>query len=231
MQQEQIPAETPETVVESTPPTKLQLFLDIHGIPREVVSWAVASVGGLLVAVVALTVLHGCRSMARRTEENACRDLFREETYSSSDIQKVIDNYPSAKTAPIMLLKLAHAQHAEGNFPAASASYERFLAKYPDHPLAHMAEMGKIVCMESNGDTERALQEYTSFATNRATSFLAEEAMFGHGRCLERLGRAEEAKQLYEDFLVAHTNSVWTPRVKSVLEAAKLDIRRKEGAL
>ncbi len=205
-------------------------FFEMHGIaPVAVVRMAAVMLLIVCMGLGAIGVA-AYRSSVDHNRETAFRRLHGSTT--AEQIREVMDNYEVAGIAPIAMLKLANAQHSEGSYELAHATYDDFLREYAEHPLALTAELGKIVCIESQGGmVEQAMAGYTDFASRHADSFLGPEAVFGRGRCFEQMGRFEDARQLYEDFIVQYPDSRWVERAEQLLAAVNVELRRAAKTL
>ena len=185
------------------------------------------TVGVVLVAGLAVQTY---RIRTRNTMTAAAEKLST--VRSIQELEALVADYPKAPTTPIALLRLAKAQFDAGNFDAALAKYTEFSLKFPTHPFAAGAELGRIHCMEARGQYNEAQAAFAAFAASHANHFLAPQAIFGEGRCLEQLGRLRDAKALYEEFIAAHPDSEWKPRVEEMLSSVnvKLGLDKKPAA-
>ena len=227
----------PASVEQKHAPSAIQLFLESHGIPLAAAKnmlWTVVTV--VLAIVVVIGVFSFRNARARRIEDSsrllldAAAQMY--QPNSSARIAMLLDRYPSGKNAPLILLTLASAQYAEGNYVVAGSTYDNFLSKYPDHTLVQIAELGKIECREAQQDNlDTVLADYTAFIAKHPGSFLVPQAVFGQGRCLDQLGRLEEARQVYEDFKTANPDSVWKDKIETALTAVETEIKRRAGTL
>jgi TolA-binding protein len=129
------------------------------------------------------------------------------------------------------MLKLAKAHFDSGAYEPAMGKYVEFGTKFPKHPWAAVAELGKIHCQEAIGQTEQALAGFSAFVEQHPGHFLKSEAVFGRGRCLETLGRLSEAKAVYEDFIAANPDSGWVSRAEELLEQVKRKLGESAGSV
>ena len=113
----------------------------------------------------------------------------------------------------------------------ATSTYDQFIKQYPGHEFISTAELGKIVCMESQGIADKALKAYGEFAAKHTNDVLYAESIFGQARCMEELGQLEKAKQVYEEFIAAHTDSVWKAHAEMAMESVDTRMRRSKGTL
>jgi len=211
--------------------SSLKTKVESYGIRWSTAVGAAVAVGALLVVCLLLAglILHRNAASAKSAELSAQYMTAQ----SSADLQSLLDGNQKSSLAPVILLKLAQAQFAEGGYDRADASYRTFLDKYPNHSMARIAEMGTIFCAEASGPTgpEKAHSLFMDFAARHTNSFLLAQAIMGQARCLEEMSRWEEAKQVYEEFLVIHTNSAFKTQVEQKLRDADLEIKRAKRTL
>jgi outer membrane protein assembly factor BamD (BamD/ComL family) len=124
---------------------------------------------------------------------------------------------------------MAKAQYDNRDFVAAQVNYQEFLAKNPSHPMAAMAELGKIHCTEALGSTEAALNAFGQFAAKNPGHFLMPVAVFGKARCLQDLKRYAEARTTYEDFIASNPKSPWGGDVNEALKQLASEARPVSG--
>jgi predicted negative regulator of RcsB-dependent stress response len=174
------------------------------------------AVGIAVVAVLGVTLY---RRHVEKTQAEASAMLY--SVKSIQDLDNLVSRYSSTSIAPLASLKLAKSYFDSGNYEMALSKYDEFRQKYPEHPFALVAEVGKMHCAESMGQTEQALTQFSAFLSQHPKHFLAAEALFGKGRCLETLGRYAEAKTLYEDFIAADPKGQWAMRAEEQLAGVK----------
>ena len=136
------------------------------------------------------------------------------------ELERVAKRYPSAPSAPLLLLRIAKSYYVAGNNAMALSKYDEFLSRFPGHLMAGTAEMGRAHCLEAMGRYDEALQRYAAFPGTATNHYLAAHAALGRGRCLERLGRSEEARTMYEDFLAANPQTPWEFLLNEALKQA-----------
>lgn len=182
---------------------------------------------GIAVAVIAAVFLY--RHQKESGEAKASRMLG--EARNTAAFQAVISQYPRTSAAKLAQLQLAKAQYDNGDLMTAQSSYDGFIRKNPDHPLAAIATVGKIQCQEALGQTAEALAAYEAFATANPDHFLTPTVAFSKARCLQQLKRFDEAKAVYEDFLVAHPKSHWQGEIENSLKQLERERRRAQIAV
>lgn len=214
-------------------PGSIAIFLETHGIPVSTAKSMAVTIGSILLVFLVAGVFLWRRSHATRLDEEATRELFSARAQTKANLDTLMERCSSSKLAPLIMLKQAQVQYAEGNYDPANAAYERFLKEYPTHELAPVAEFGQLLCREARmnkDDLDSALKGFAGFAAKHPDSFLVNEATFGRARCMEELGRLEEARQVYEDFKVAHpSENIWQERAETSLKIVEAELRRKKN--
>ncbi|MEI6564150.1 MAG: tetratricopeptide repeat protein [bacterium] len=183
-------------------------------------SWVLTA--GIAVAIVLAVSLY--RANKDGNEEKASQMLG--EARNVQAMQAIMSQYPSTAAAKLALLQTAKAQYDNGDVVSAQASYQDFLSKNPTHPMASIAELGKIHCTEALGQPDAALVAYNQFAATHPHHFLMPMALFGKARCLQTLKRFTEARTTYEDFLAANPKSLWINDVEEAMKQLERDARR-----
>ena len=213
--------DTDKNTATPTPPAETgELRTAVETVTTEWKSWIVTA----CVAAAAVLIVILYRAHQTGNIETASRMLG--EARNVEALQAIVTQYGSTPAAQLAMLSIGKAQFDAGDYAAATTTYGNFLARYPKHPMAPVAELGRIHCMEAMGQTAEALSAYTTFATHQASSYLAPLAVFGKARCLEQMGRPEEAKTVYEDFLAAHPNSEWNSDVEDFLKHLDRTLRK-----
>jgi len=145
---------------------------------------------------------------------------------TARDVQAVIDLYGNTPYAPLAVLRLAKMEFNAGDYAGAMKRYDDFIGRFPAHPMASAAELGRVFCAEAMGRLEDARRGYAEFAAVHTNHFLHAHAVFGNARCLEQMGRYGEARTVYEDFIAANPNSPATARAEERLRAVKRSIEK-----
>jgi outer membrane protein assembly factor BamD (BamD/ComL family) len=177
---------------------------------------------GIAVAVIAAVFLY--RHQKESGEAKASRMLG--EARNTAAFQAVLSQYPRTSAAALAQLQLAKAQYDNGDLITAQSSYDEFLRKHADHPLAAIATVGQIQCQEALGQTVEALAAYDAFVAAQPDHFLTPTALFAKARCLRNLERLAEARAVYEDFLVAHPKSQWQGEIEEELKQLERVMKR-----
>lgn len=147
---------------------------------------------------------------------------------SLEQLQQVISQYPSTPSTPIAMLTLASEYFQLGQYDLAQFTYAQFKQKFPKHPMAATADIGKAQCLEASGQLDQALAAFEAFALANPGHFLTTLAIFGKGRCLTQMGRYTEAKMIYEDYIAANPNSGWGPLADSAMLFVDKELRAQQ---
>lgn len=172
--------------------------------------------GSTAVVVVVLAGLMLYRS--HKTNDEAIANRMLGEARNVQALTAIRTQYPGTPAAPLALLQIAKAQFDSGDYLTANTSYSEFLSDNAKHPLAPIAEMGKIHCTEAMGQTAEAMAAFKAFGEKNPDSFLAPLAALGRARCLQQLGRLDESRAAYEDFLAAHPKTPWKGEIEDALK-------------
>ncbi|MDE2305997.1 MAG: tetratricopeptide repeat protein [Gammaproteobacteria bacterium] len=97
---------------------------------------------------------------------------------------------------PTLLLELARASFAKGDYPAARESLEALDRNNPEFNSAE-ARLLYARTLEAAGATEEALREYARVAP----AYPGAEARLRYGQLLKRLGRRDEANREFRELL------------------------------
>ena len=116
----------------------------------------------------------------------------------SADIaswQKVIASYPGSGAAADATLLIAAAQRQAHNLEQANATYAQFLEKFPHHPLAISAVIGRALNDDMAGHSDQALDELQQASVAYPKSYGAPFALWMRARILARMGKMEDSKK------------------------------------
>ena len=212
--------EEPVAEEQQLPPDELQeliQFARVHGLPILL---------GIVIAVGVISIVNLYRRRARLTAESASVMLGKAmQTPDVNTKVKQLDDvqaqYPTTPVAPLALMALAKARYDEGRMDIAVNKYLEFKSKYPDHPHAVGAELGRLHCLEEMRQTDTALKGFQAFLEDRGDHFLAPQAILGTARCLVTLGRTNEAREVCEDLIVARPDTAWSAKAEMLIEQAK----------
>ncbi len=122
---------------------------------------------------------------------------------------------------PKLLLALAHAEYAKGDFVSAGATLEHLIAKNPDFKSAD-GHLLYARALEGQGNTGKALEEYAVLAEY----YPGPEARCRYGLFLKKLDRVAEAKAQFHQVLLTAKHS---PRHYSRMHREWIDMAKREG--
>ncbi len=165
-------------------PPLFDLFWEEH---RQKVLLALGVVLFLLLAIGGLLLL-------RRSHRLASEELLSKST-TIEDWQKVITSYPSSGAAADAMLLKAAAQRQAHDLPASNNTYAQFLEKFPHHPLAVSAMIGRALNDDLIGHSDQALNELQQASVAYPQSYGAPFALWMRARLLTRLGKMEDSKK------------------------------------
>jgi hypothetical protein len=125
--------------------------------------------------------------------------------------------------APEDLLRAANRLRAEHRWAEAEQTYQRVIARGPDHAEAYAASIAAAsIRLEHLGDARGALQLYR--ATARAgNGALVEEADWGIAECYRALGDRDAEVSALRTFVGAHPQSALRPTAEARLSALGVD--------
>jgi hypothetical protein len=164
----------------------------------------------LIVAlVVTLWILH-------RREVAAAGFSALSQASDAEGIAAVASQFRGTPAAVLAAFVEGNALLDEDRYEEASAAFESFLGRHPDHPMAPDAEFLLGIAWEGLGRTERAVEQFR-LVSDREDHPRAPEALISAARCEETLGRPDEARRLLEDLLARYPESVWAREAGSDL--------------
>lgn len=141
-----------------------------------------------------LVLLTGSLLFLRRSHRIAAESLLSQST-DIAGWQKVITTYPHSGAAANATLLIAAAQRQSHDIAASNNSYTQFLAKFPHHPLAISAMIGKALNDDLAGHPDQALDELQQASIAYSKSYGAPFALWMRARILARIGKSEDAKK------------------------------------
>ena len=194
--------------------------------------WAAHGKSIALGACVAALAVAGLRyyqhRSARRVQEAAAKFTT---VRTAQDLEAMLTQYASTPVAPLVLARLAKVHYNAGDYDMAFTKYSQFLARFPKHPMARVAEVGRLHCMEAKGDWEEARKGYALFAESNTNHFLRTQALLGRARCLRLLGRQDDARIAYEDFVAQYPEKRWTTVAEEALTAIRKEQKAPRGVI
>lgn len=119
--------------------------------------------------------------------------------------REVIAKYPGSMPAADAMLLLAESQREQGDFDGSTATYQRFLSEYPQHPLVSGARLGLAETSSAAGKPAEAI---TALKTVQAAGgYAAPFAALLEGRALLREGKLAEAKEVFTKIVTTYQTS------------------------
>ncbi len=205
---------------------------EIDAVRKWVARYGSHAVSAALVILIALTALHLFN--ARHRKRTAAANLRMSTARSIADYESILSEFGRTGIAPMAMLSLAKLHFDNGGYEAALQAYSRFLADWPQHPMATTAQLGRVFCMEAQGHEgaiREALAGFTAFAAQHPQHYLAPQAVLGQARSLEQLGEGDAALTLYEAFIAAHPDNPWALRAEELMTALQRRLTRRDHAV
>lgn len=192
-------------------------------------TYGLSAAVGIGIVIVVIISAAAYRSQQSKSNDMALRQLMAAK--GTLAVEQVLTQYPSAPCAPEAQLRLANDRFHDGLYNESMADYDKFLAKYKNHPNRITAEMGRLMCMEAAGRSAEALAGLTAFTNQYAAQlYMIPQAIFAKARCLQEMGQLVEAKAVYENFFVANTNNGWAAQAESSIALIDRQLRKGESA-
>lgn len=161
--------------------------------------------GGLFVVLLAFAGYGAWRFYTLRREAAAAASLAQAE--GAADYQKLIAEYPGARSAGSAYLLLADTQRKEQKLAEANETLTAFLDKNPGHELVPTARMAMAGNLESLGKAEEALEMYRQIAASHPRNFNAPLALLSQVHLFRLKGQVEEARRVCETVLTQYRES------------------------
>jgi len=172
-------------------------------------------IGGTI-ALVAILVVFCVWYLNRNLAETGAQDMLAK-AVNAQEWEAVIKRYPGTMPAADATLRLAEAQRVEGKLADSTATFERFLASFPRHPLAGGALFGIAQNLDLEGRTQEAVAAYLRVPTEYPSSYAAPLADYSRAEIFLRDFKTEEARPILENLASANP-----PTNVSRLAAAQL---------
>ena len=93
------------------------------------------------------------------------------------------------------MLLLAAAARDDHHLDQSNTTYSRFLEKFPQHPLAISALLGRAM-NDEEPHPQMAIDDFQQAASTYPKSYGAPFALMSEARILTRLGKADEARRI-----------------------------------
>ena len=211
------PEDTQEQELPQDELQQLIQFARVHGLPIAL---------GIAIALAIISIAGMYRRRVRLTAESASTGLTRamrveDLVARAKQLGDVTAQYPSTPAAPLALMAAAKTYFDNGQTDVAINKYAEFQTKYPEHPHAVGAELGRLHCLEAMDSTDTALQGFEKFLAEHKDHYLAPQAILGKARCLVAMGRTNEAKVACEDLMVARPDTVWSAKAELLIRDSK----------
>jgi TolA-binding protein len=139
---------------------------------------------------------------------------------SGDDYLQVANDYSGTGAGARALLLAGATLFDAGKYADAQKNFERFLAEYPDNPLAAQAELGVAACLEAQGKTGDSAVKYKDFIDHHQGDPLLPQAKSSLARLCIALNKPDEALRIYQDMRQTRNNDSWT--VEAGLQADEL---------
>ncbi len=189
---------------------------------------ALTTVLVIAVAAVALWTV-----VQRRSHQTVEAQQLLASARSSSQFEDIVERFPRSEAAPLAKLSLAKIHFDMGHYRDAMDTYDAFLDKWEEHPLASTAVLGKLFSLEALGapeQIEEAEAGFRAFAENNPGHYLYPQARLGEARCKQHLGMLEEARSIYQNFLATHPDNPWEMQIEERLMDLERKIRRQQSS-
>lgn len=132
-------------------------------------------------------------------------EAFFAQAKSPDSWREVIAKYPGTMPAADAMLLLAESQREQGNTDESTATYQRFLVEFPEHPLAGGARLGIAENYNAAGKTADALAALK--VAQASGGYIAPFAAVLEGRTLMREGKLAEAKEVFSKIVTTYQSS------------------------
>lgn len=172
------------SIISPASPPLFDLFWEEY---RQKILLAIAGILFLLIATGGILLLRHSRRLASESLLAQSADI--------ASWQKVIASYPGSGAAADAMLLIAAAQREAHNLEQANATYAQFLEKFPHHPLAISAMIGRALNDDMAGHSDQALDELQQASVAYPKSYGAPFALWMRARILTRMGKTEDSKK------------------------------------
>lgn len=128
---------------------------------------------------------------------------------SMEQLQGVISKYPASKAAASALLLLAAQQRRVGNLEESNSAYQKFLIKFPKHPLVAGAALGLVENILVANRVAEAIASLQSLVAKYPASYVAPFVLYTQADILAaQPGQASEAKKQLQNLRQQYPDSV-----------------------
>ena len=175
---------TESSIISPASPPLFDLFWEEH---RQKILLAIVGFLFPLLATGGILLLRHSRRLASQSLLAQSTDI--------TSWQKVISSYPGSGAAANATLLIAAAQRQAHNLEQSNGTYTQFLEKFPHHPLAISAMIGRALNDDLAGHTDQALDELQQASVAYPKSYGAPFALWMRARLLTRMGKTEDSKK------------------------------------
>jgi predicted negative regulator of RcsB-dependent stress response len=137
----------------------------------------------------------------------------RETQINASDAQAyvtVADDYAGTSAASRALLIAGETYFDAGSYDKAQAQFGRFLAEYPENPLANQASLGIAASLEAQGKVPEAASRYNDIINRHQGDSIISQAKSALARLYVAENKPEEAAPIYEELARGGNNDTWS---------------------
>ncbi|MCX6958215.1 MAG: tetratricopeptide repeat protein [Verrucomicrobiae bacterium] len=175
---------TESSIISPASPPLFDLFWEEY---RQKILLAIVGFLFLLLATGGILLLRHSRRLASESLLAQSADI--------TSWQKVISSYPGSGAAANAMLLIAATQRQAHDVPASNNTYAQFLEKFPHHPLAISAMIGRALNDDVAGHSDQALDELQQASVAYPQSYGAPFALWMRARLLTRMGKTEDSKK------------------------------------
>jgi tetratricopeptide (TPR) repeat protein len=173
----------------------------------------------LLLAILGIVSYGAYKFYSERRDAAASALLGRAKT--TRDFEQVVSAYSNTPAGANAYLLLADAQRNEKKFTESNATFQAFIAKYPQHELVTSAWMAIAANYESMGKMDQALATYQKAAASDPNNFNTSLALLSQVHLLKAKNKPEEARIICERILTNYRDSVWANEAMRQLRLLK----------
>lgn len=120
----------------------------------------------------------------------------------------VIADYPKSEPAAGAYFLVAESLREQGNLTESTATYNKFLENFPQHPLAGGARLGIAENLNMGTDPKAALDALRAVKAEDSSSYAAPFAVLMEGRTLMQEGKLQEARKVFSSLVAEYSQSV-----------------------
>ncbi|GEM_PF-5723839 len=140
-----------------------------------------------------------------------------------SEIQELVDNYPSTHASANAQLLKAGVLITEGKNQEALQAYSEWITSHPGHALLPGALLGKSTAEMNLTQVSESLKTLQDLRTQYPDSLMMDIVIFETGKRFESLENWESARQSYQELIDRYPDSAW----RSTAQTKLTEIDRK----